>query len=148
MVAVAGLLERGEALLAALEAATPPPSLAALPPVDAPKPWHSSVSSGSPGGRPSVAALWIMCDADVAGVITRGGPEILDMGCAVRVATPAQRRALALRDRGCVVCRRPPRCDAHHKTGWVNGGATSLDHLVLVCRCHHPLIHTGAIQPE
>lgn len=188
MVAVEGLLdpERGEALLAALEAATPPPSVADRRPAASRRAealaliCEQWLSRGAPiggGVRPHVslvvdldtltggtgeinqlshtgpitpqAALRILCDADVTRVITRGRTEILDVGRAVRVATPAQRRALALRDRGCVVCRRPPTwCDAHHKTHWVNGGATDLDNLVLVCRYHHSLIHAGTIQLE
>ncbi len=47
-----------------------------------------------------------------------GGPvELLDLGRAARVVSPALRRALALRDGGCVAvgCDRPAQwCDAHH----------------------------------
>jgi hypothetical protein len=76
-----------------------------------------------------------------------GGPQIrlLDLGRAVRLATPAQRRALALRDRGCVFngCARPPSwCEAHHwKTRWHDGGLTNLDELCLLCSFHHHLVH-------
>ena len=53
------------------------------------------------------------------------------------------RRALALRDRGCAFpgCDRPLGwCDAHHITGWANGGATTIDNGVLLCGHHHRLI--------
>ncbi len=34
-------------------------------------------------------------------------------------------------------------CHAHHITHWADGGATSLDNLILLCGHHHRLIHTG-----
>jgi Domain of unknown function (DUF222)/HNH endonuclease len=73
-------------------------------------------------------------------------PQLLDVGRATRVVPPALRRALAVRDQGCVVagCQRPPAwCDAHHLRHWLHGGATSLDNLVLVCRAHHRAVHDG-----
>ena len=35
----------------------------------------------------------------------------------------------------------PLACDAHHLTHWADGGSTSLDNLVLLCRAHHTLLH-------
>ncbi|WP_341351188.1 HNH endonuclease signature motif containing protein [Nocardioides convexus] len=35
----------------------------------------------------------------------------------------------------------PLACDAHHVVHWADGGATSLDNLVLLCRHHHTLTH-------
>jgi len=32
-------------------------------------------------------------------------------------------------------------CDAHHVRHWVDGGATRLDNLVLLCRRHHRAVH-------
>ena len=63
--------------------------------------------------------------------------------------TPAQRRTLAARDLHCVVrgCTRPPAmCDAHHLQRRADGGDTTLDNLVLLCRRHHVLWHLGKIQ--
>jgi hypothetical protein len=34
-------------------------------------------------------------------------------------------------------------CDAHHITHWLDGGETSLDNCILVCRFHHTAIHQG-----
>jgi HNH endonuclease len=31
--------------------------------------------------------------------------------------------------------------DAHHVRSWIDGGPTSLDNLVLVCRRHHGWLH-------
>jgi hypothetical protein len=76
-----------------------------------------------------------------------GGPtQLLDLGRGTRLISPALRRALALRDGGCVAegCDRPaPWTDAHHLTHWLEGGATSLDNLVLLCRTHHRAVHEG-----
>ena len=73
--------------------------------------------------------------------------EVLDVGRTTRVVPAAIRRALALRDKGCAHpgCTRPHHwCDAHHKVHWVDGGETSLDNLVLLCRRHHRMVHEGA----
>jgi hypothetical protein len=32
---------------------------------------------------------------------------------------------------------------AHHVVHWADGGPTSLDNLLLLCRRHHRLVHTG-----
>lgn len=91
-------------------------------------------------------ALRLACDAGLGRVVTRGGSEILDLGRRTRNPSPAQHRALAHRDRGCVFpgCDRPPRwCDAHHVVHWTDGGPTDLANLVLLCRRHHVLCHEG-----
>ncbi|MDZ4249523.1 MAG: DUF222 domain-containing protein, partial [Candidatus Nanopelagicales bacterium] len=68
------------------------------------------------------------------------------VGRSVRLATPAQRRALAVRDGGCVI----PGCDVgpehtqpHHVTAWSLGGATDLDSLASVCWPHHRQLDLG-----
>ncbi len=83
-------------------------------------------------------------DAAISRLLMRGPSEILDHGRAIRTASPAQRRALAARDRGCVVCGRPPRwCEAHHLLPWEDGGLTDLANLCLLCRYHHGLLSRG-----
>ncbi|HEY6708915.1 MAG TPA: DUF222 domain-containing protein [Actinomycetota bacterium] len=76
-----------------------------------------------------------------------GAPrQPLEVGRATRVVQPAQRMALAVRDRGCVFpgCDRPLSwCDAHHLWHWVHGGPTDLDNLALLCRAHHRAVHDG-----
>jgi hypothetical protein len=76
-----------------------------------------------------------------------GAPtQLLDLGRATRLISPALRRALTVRDGGCVAagCDRPaPWTDAHHLVHWLEGGATSLDNLVLLCRTHHRAVHEG-----
>lgn len=86
----------------------------------------------------------ILCDAAVSRVIVRGDSEPLDLGRETRTATPAQRRALAIRDGGCAWdgCDRPPEwCDVHHRTHWIHGGETNLEDLELFCRPHHIMTH-------
>lgn len=74
-----------------------------------------------------------------------GAPsEILDVGRATRAVSPALRRALVARDRGCAqhgCSRSAAYCDAHHIRHWSDGGATSLENLRLLCRRHHRAQH-------
>ena len=96
----------------------------------------------TPEGARSLA-----CDAAISVLETDAGGGVLDVGRARRTIPPALRRALEVRDRGCVICGRPPRwCDAHHIVHWADGGPTSLDNLVLLCRYHHRQVHHGRIQ--
>jgi hypothetical protein len=91
-------------------------------------------------------ALRLACDASVIRVVMSGKSEVLDLARSTRVVSPAQRRALVLRDGGCGFpgCdRRPDWCDAHHVWHWVKGGPTDLWNLVLLCRRHHVLCHEG-----
>ena len=88
----------------------------------------------------------LVCDCAVGRVIMRGTSEILDLGRRVRVPTPAQRRALAVRDGGCAVhgCDAPADwCDAHHEVHWIHGGDTTIDNLHLLCKRHHVACHEG-----
>jgi hypothetical protein len=70
----------------------------------------------------------------------------LAVGRTSRTATPAQRRALALRDRGCIIpgCGIPAEaCQAHHVTDWAAGGETELQNLTLLCWAHHRQVDLG-----
>ncbi|MDJ0961459.1 MAG: DUF222 domain-containing protein [Acidimicrobiia bacterium] len=86
----------------------------------------------------------ICCSATITRIVTAGESIILDVGRKERTATPAQRRAVARRDKHCIApsCRRSPRwCDVHHIIPWDDFGETNLDNLVLLCRRHHTLVH-------
>jgi hypothetical protein len=101
------------------------------------------------GGDPidHATALRLACDAAVSRVLMQGPSSILDLGRATPVVSRAQRRALAIRDGGCVEpgCTAPPEwCDAHHKLHWIHGGRTDLDNLELRCRRHHIAEHAKA----
>ncbi len=84
----------------------------------------------------AAAAGRIACDAALIPAVLGGPSQLLDLGRAVRTATAAQPRALALRDRGCTApgCDRPPEwCQAHHIIPWSQGGTTDLNTLTLAC---------------
>ena len=87
----------------------------------------------------------LACDADVIPVVLGTRSEVLDVGRAHRLVTPALWRALVCRDRHCAFpgCTRPPVMGhAHHLAHWADGGPTSLGNLVLLCGHHHRLIHS------
>ena len=97
------------------------------------------------------AARRLACDAGVSRVITAGESEPLDIGRRTRTVPAALRRALVLRDRGCAFggCGRPHQwCDAHHLVHWADGGETTLDNLILLCRRHHRAVHEGGGPPR
>ena len=59
---------------------------------------------------------------------------------------PHLRRALDVRDRGCVFvgCDAPTWwCDAHHVLHWIDGGETSLENGALLCERNHTKVHHG-----
>jgi hypothetical protein len=94
---------------------------------------------------PECARRWA-CDARVSRVITGPGSVPLDLGRATTVVPAALRRALVVRDRHCTWpgCDRPASwCDAHHVVHWADGGRTSLDNVILLCRRHHGIVHRG-----
>jgi hypothetical protein len=74
----------------------------------------------------------------------RGPSQPLDVGRSARLATPAIRKALFIRDRGCAIpgCNCPPgQLEAHHIIHWIDGGATAVWNMVLLCRRHHRFVH-------
>ncbi len=95
-------------------------------------------------GQPLAAetARRLACDASLLDVHERDG-ELLSLGRKRRTVSPALRRALATRDRGCRFpgCERTRFVDAHHVQHWSQGGETNLDNLISLCRRHHRLVH-------
>ena len=86
----------------------------------------------------SVARM-LAADAEIIPVVLGGRSQPLDLGTGRRYFSRAQRRAMVIRDGGCV----GPACDA--PPGWCDGahirpagyGPTSLENGVLLCwRCH------------
>jgi hypothetical protein len=104
---------------------------------------HCTYPDGSPARR-TVAAV-MLCSGWVRRIIRDPHTgNVLDVGRAHRRFTPRQRRALVIRDGGCVFpgCDRKPKwCDAHHLRPWEDDGLTNLDNGVLLCRRHHTFIH-------
>jgi hypothetical protein len=86
----------------------------------------------------------IACDANIIPVVLGSAGQLLDIGRSTRIVPVGLRRALVARDGGCAFpgCDRPPSwCDAHHIDHWVDGGATSLCNLALLCGHHHDRMH-------
>jgi Domain of unknown function (DUF222)/HNH endonuclease len=91
------------------------------------------------------------CDAVIRRVTLGADGEILDLGRSQRLISPAQRRALTVRDGGCVFpgCDRPPeRCDGHHIVHWTQGGRTDMENLCFLCLAHHTAIHKRGFRVE
>ena len=89
----------------------------------------------------------ISCDGGIRLQIEGDNGEILYEGLRERYFTPAQRRALAVRDGGCLGphCTAPPSwCHAHHVIEWEHGGPTDIDNGALLCSFHHHQLHSGA----
>ena len=90
----------------------------------------------------------LACDCTMSRVLMADS-VVVDVGRATRSISPATRRALQVRDRGC----RWPGCDRpvgwstpHHIEFWSRGGATDLGNLVLLCHFHHRMVHEGEWQ--
>jgi hypothetical protein len=95
---------------------------------------------------PISAAQRFGCDAaiNLAG-FTPGG-EVLYYGHSQRDPALPLRRAVILRDGGCVFpdCDRPAVwCQVHHLCWWCDDGPTDIDNLALLCSFHHHQIHAG-----
>lgn len=104
------------------------------------------VSEG-PGLSPGLVDL-VMCTAHQRDVI-RDGPAIIAYGRLRRLASPAQVKALLLRDgRHCQApgCGRTGFLQAHHVVFWSRGGPTDLDNLILLCSGCHTLVHLGRLE--
>ena len=86
----------------------------------------------------------LACNAHLVPAVLGGKSEVLDLGRARRLFSPAQRKAMTIRDRGC----RATGCDipaawteAHHLRPWSTGGKTDLADGVLLCSWHHHRAH-------
>jgi Domain of unknown function (DUF222) len=86
------------------------------------------------------------CDSLLQRALLSAKGAILDLGRDVRTVSPAQRRALVARDRGCVIpgCPAPAHhCEGHHVRWWRHDGTTDIDNLALLCGHHHTVVHQG-----
>lgn len=86
------------------------------------------------------------CEADIVAQIWNGPDTVLNQKRTYRLFTPAQRRAIVARDRGCQApgCMTPAAlCDIHHIIEWLSGGKTDVDNAVTLCPTHHAAVHNG-----
>jgi len=92
----------------------------------------------------------IACDSSIVAIKEDKNGEPLSIGRRSRTIPPPMRRALRARDKGCRFpgCTNTRFVDGHHIRHWADGGETSLDNLVLLCRHHHHLVHEGGFACE
>ncbi len=86
----------------------------------------------------------LACTAKILPAVLDGASLPLDLGRAKRLFSPAQRKALLIRDQTCRAegCDTPGTwCDAHHLDPWHTGGPTDLSNAILLCSHHHHRVH-------
>jgi hypothetical protein len=91
-------------------------------------------------------ARMLACDGNVTRIVIGPEGQPLEEGRTKRVFPPHLRRALEVRDNGCVFagCDAPTYwCDAHHLIHWAHDGDTDLDNGALLCERHHTKVHHG-----
>ncbi|GAA4117946.1 hypothetical protein GCM10022415_16320 [Knoellia locipacati] len=93
---------------------------------------------------PDTVRRWA-CDATIIPTVLDSCGEVVDLGRAQRLFTPAQIKRLWLRDRHCTY----PRCDApaawtdaHHLIHWADDGPSDLSNAALLCQRHHTVVHS------
>ncbi len=93
----------------------------------------------------------VLCGGSAQLAVISDHHHTLMLGRTQRLFSPAQRRALALRDKGCAVkgCGMPPSwCEVHHVLPWLAGGPTDIDNGILLCSHHHHEVHAGRLRVE
>jgi hypothetical protein len=92
----------------------------------------------------------LACTAKILPAVLGGASEVLDLGRARRLFSPAQRKAMAIRDVTCRAegCEIPAAwCEAHHANKpWARGGKTDLADGALLCSFHHHRAHDHRYQ--
>ncbi|WP_435745263.1 DUF222 domain-containing protein [Nocardioides sp. SYSU DS0663] len=85
------------------------------------------------------------CEAEIITAVLDTEGQVLHLGRSSRLASPAQRRALNLRQPECnaLGCDWPAwMCEAHHwRRSWASGGETNLEDLMNLCPSHHRRAH-------
>jgi len=107
------------------------------------------MTAGTVLGPETVRTL--ACDAGIIPVVLGCAGQVLDLGVQTRAFTPAQTKALWLRDRHCTYpgCTVPATwCDAHHIRHWADGGPTNLSNATLLCNRHHHVVHRDRITAD
>jgi len=92
----------------------------------------------------------IACDCSIVKLKEDKEGEPLSIGRKSRSIPPSINRALRARDKGCRFpgCTSTEFIDGHHIKHWADGGETSLENLVQLCRRHHRLVHEGGFRCE
>ncbi len=93
----------------------------------------------------------LACTAKILPAVLGGDSLPIDLGRAKRLFSPAQRKALLIRDQTCRAegCDTPGTwCDAHHTDPWHTGGPTDLANAVLLCQHHHHRVHDTSYRTD
>ena len=106
----------------------------------------STVRGGFGLDLPVETVRRMACDAGIIPVVMNGAGEVLDVGRAKRLASPAQRKALYAMHSTCAIneCQvKIEHCVPHHIDYWESGGSTDMSNLVPLCSRHHHAAHEG-----
>lgn len=93
---------------------------------------------------PSRVAAQTGCAGGIQRVMFDKNGRIAALGTTARIFNALQRRAITLRDGGCIIpgCTVPASwCEIHHVTEHADGGPTHTDNGVLLCWWHHRNLH-------
>ena len=86
------------------------------------------------------------CAGGIQRVLFDDRGQIVSIGTSARLFNAAQRRAIVLRDRECVIpgCRIPATwCEIHHVREWARGGTTHTGNGVALCWHHHRTLESS-----
>ncbi len=104
---------------------------------------------GFAGAIPAATVQRIACNSSVSRVVFGAKSEVIEVGRAQRMPSPAVRRALLARDLFCGW----PDCDRsgswtvpHHLLHFGTGGSSDLPNLMQLCYRHHWMVHEGGWQ--
>ncbi|MCL2515645.1 MAG: HNH endonuclease [Microbacteriaceae bacterium] len=95
----------------------------------------------------AVDALRMICTGGFTPILFDETGQAIDVGKDQRYFTGRQRKAMTVRDGGCMYpgCNRPPEdCEAHHINPWAQHPSHRTSEVrdgILLCRRHHKLIH-------
>jgi len=106
---------------------------------------------GIHAGISAATARVLAADANIIPAVLGGAGEVLDLGRARRLFSPAQRQALAEQYGGCAFpgCDHPPSyTEAHHLRWWSHGGPTDLSNGIPLCSFHHHRVHDDGWEIE
>jgi hypothetical protein len=95
------------------------------------------------------SARRLACDAAVSHLTYVADGGVVAEGRTRSIPTRMRRGVLA-RDGGCRFpgCTQRAFVDLHHVVFWSNGGRTTPENLVCLCRRHHRLVHEGGFRME
>ena len=86
------------------------------------------------------------CAGGLQRITQAANGRIVEISTEQRIFNAHQRRAIMLRDGGCIIpgCTTPATwCEIHHVTEWSRGGPTHTDNGVLLCFHHHRTLETS-----